>query len=155
MRGLLIEEYSIPLAKTNWDPYSGTPAPPPPPPRVNANNRPTTASVKTFLPPPTRGSPAPSRSSPPIAPSISPLQTPPLPSRSPMPLPGRTGSQGPPPIVHSTRPDLPVAQSRSMNNVPEIDWTHLSREDKEVFFSWLDEFFGKHLNIVIGPKAVH
>jgi hypothetical protein len=24
---------------------------------------------------------------------------------------------------------------------PEINWTNLSRQDKEVFFSWLDEFF--------------
>jgi hypothetical protein len=27
---------------------------------------------------------------------------------------------------------------------PEIDWTHLSRQDKDIFFSWLDEFFLDH-----------
>lgn len=56
--------------------------------------------------------------------------------------------------MHSTRPDLPVATSQtSLNSDPEIDWTNLSPEDKEIFFSWLDEFFGNYLNITIAPKG--
>ena len=30
---------------------------------------------------------------------------------------------------------------------PAIQWSNLSLEDKQVFFSWLDEFFSRYLNI--------
>ena len=33
----------------------------------------------------------------------------------------------------------------------DIDWANLSAEDKEVFFSWLDEFFSRYLGREIGP----
>ncbi|KAF9463366.1 hypothetical protein BDZ94DRAFT_1289818 [Collybia nuda] len=158
---------SVPLAKTNWDPYSGTPAPAPPPPRVNTNNRPV---AKTFPPPPPafnrpaatpshsppiRSSPTPARSSPPTLPTRSPLQTPPLPSRSPIPPSRAPPPQGPPPIIRSTRPDFSNTPSQGVSNdAQEIDWTNLSPEDKEVFFSWLDEFFGNYLSITISPKRI-
>lgn len=32
-----------------------------------------------------------------------------------------------------------------------IDWANLSQEDKDEFFSWLDEFFSRYLNIGLPP----
>ncbi|KAF8968772.1 hypothetical protein BDZ97DRAFT_1797976 [Flammula alnicola] len=161
---------SVPMKKTNWDPYSGAPAPPPPPPRslVNRNTKPT--ALPPLLPPPSRTSssalssasrnssvspapPLPSRSSsagtpPPPPPRGQPAAPPPPPPRSssqhtPPPGPPPSASGGPPPIVRSTRPNI-----RSHRGAPaappesdKVDWANLSPEDKQVFFSWLDEFF--------------
>ncbi|KAF8153973.1 hypothetical protein B0H34DRAFT_72531 [Crassisporium funariophilum] len=161
---------SVPMAKTNWDPYSGAPPPPPPPPRslVNRNTKPSFVA----LPPPSRtssaGSPSLSRNN-----TISPA--PPLPSRSssaapppppprgksaaPPPQPAHTSASAsasqfrspplvsgisPPPIVRSTRPDSQPRRATPTTTSTagtEIDWTNLSPEDKAVFFSWLDEYF--------------
>ncbi|KAG6864800.1 hypothetical protein C0991_007056 [Blastosporella zonata] len=158
---------SIPMKKTNWDPYSGQPAPPPPPPRLDSNSRP--AAAKPMFPPP----PSASSRSAAVAPPPPPSRTPSLPSRpstthsSPSPVPpapaprppprqllssSSSVSGGPPPIIRSTRPDQP---SRQLDEPvqPTIDWTNLSPQDKEVFFSWLDEFFNKFLNIdVTSPR---
>ena len=148
------------MAKTNWDPYSGSPPPPPPPPRslVNQNTKPPVS----FAPPPSRTSSAASRS---LSSSSSASSAPPLPSRGPSgpppPLPRRTevspappvirpsSSQqnplGPPPIIRSTRPDFharpKIPNPPTALSDPEIDWSNLSPEDKAVFFNWLDEFF--------------
>ncbi|KAF9040072.1 hypothetical protein BJ165DRAFT_1495201 [Panaeolus papilionaceus] len=172
---------SVPLKKTNWDPYSGAPPPPPPPPRslVNRNTKP---ALSPLLPPPSRtsnpASPSLSR-----APSVSPAPAlparsfssassasvsanppPPLPSRGNKPatftppvLPSRSPSvlsstsmasslQGfgpPPPVKRDTRPTLSAHSSIAPRNGEDtkIDWINISAEDKEVFFSWLDEFF--------------
>jgi hypothetical protein len=35
-----------------------------------------------------------------------------------------------------------------------IDWANLTTEDKEVFFSWLDEFFARYFNLDQPPRAV-
>lgn len=188
-------DYSVPMKKTNWDPYSGNPPPPPPPPRVNTSRKPVleplppppsrTSSNATPTPPsrspvppsrspappqlPSRGQaastppPPPPRSQAALAPPAPPPRSqdagppPPPPARArPPPVAQSSPSPGPPPVARSTRPDMPSlpAPSYSRNvqqrrQEPEIDWTNLSQEDKEVFFSWLDEFFSKHLNIVI------
>ncbi len=61
----------------------------------------------------------------------------------------------PPPVKRATRPLIsssgsapgPPLLQRSMSlttyasQEPELDWRNLSQQDKEVFFSWLDEFF--------------
>ncbi|KAF5375340.1 hypothetical protein D9615_007981 [Tricholomella constricta] len=146
---------SVPLARTNWDPYSKQPPPPPPPPRVNANTRP----EPSFPPPPNRSTlpppPSPTPSLPARSSALS--SSPSLPVPSPAPhLPSRSlsssnqPSSGPPPIIRSTRPEL--APRVTDTSESEIDWTDLSAEDKEVFFSWLDEFFSKFLNVDIPPR---
>ncbi|KAF8064207.1 proline-rich protein [Lyophyllum atratum] len=165
---------SVPMAKTNWDPYSKQPAPPPPPPRVHSNTRPAPSfpppppapNRPTLPPPPSRTPSIPSRTptlpirSPAFAsPSSSPALTPtPAPRPPPRSLPSSTlPSSGPPPIIRSTRPDIAPRVSDEQQE-PTIDWANLSDEDKEVFFSWLDEFFSKSLNITIPPRdsrAVH
>ncbi|KAF8736342.1 hypothetical protein AX14_000455 [Amanita brunnescens Koide BX004] len=119
---------SIPMKKTNWDPYSGEAPPPLPPPRVNSRSKP----AKPPLPPPpsrTGGSAARTPSLPtPSAPALPgrPVAGPPrLPARTPSsisasavppPLPSRGASASslalssspgaplPPPISRSTRP---------------------------------------------------
>ncbi|KAF6749551.1 hypothetical protein DFP72DRAFT_1173436 [Ephemerocybe angulata] len=176
---------SVPMKKTNWDPYSGQPAPPPPPPRSIVNQRTKPGEQPGFLPPPSRtASNASSGRGTPSGDS-SPGPAPPLPSRAPSsappalpqrssplgaapPPPSRTGvavarnatvsrpaaAGPPPPIARSTRPDLAALEPSTTDTKKDaeaIDWTNLSQEDKEVFFSWLDEFFSKHLNITINP----
>ncbi|KAF8642936.1 hypothetical protein AX16_009324 [Volvariella volvacea WC 439] len=210
---------SVPLAKTNWDPYSKKPPPPPPAPRQTASSSfpppppppgrpPASASASGTPDPP----PAPppsiasrinafnnSTSSPPPPPP--PRTAPPIssaaPNGTPPPPPARSASVrgGPPPIVNEARPGylsrsaavsspaLPSRPGSSAGSSPapiaapapsylsrpafartntigsnsdvgsqRIDWRNLTQEDKEVFFSWLDEFFSRHLNVTIGPS---
>ncbi|CDO70437.1 hypothetical protein BN946_scf184999.g78 [Trametes cinnabarina] len=78
--------------------------------------------------------------------SLSP--SPPLPTSIPVP------SGPPPPIRRETRPDLLASSSKiqhSAADVDRIDWANLSPADKRAFFSWLDEFFSRHLGIPVGP----
>ncbi|KIK09427.1 hypothetical protein K443DRAFT_385741 [Laccaria amethystina LaAM-08-1] len=100
---------SVPMKKTNWDPYSGNLPPPPPPPRTNQKTRP--AELAPLPPPPSRtgsigpSSIASSRSSgstappaPPL-PARGPVSSPPLPARGPVsspPLPPRGPASTPP-----------------------------------------------------------
>lgn len=148
------------MAKTNWDPYSDKPPPPPPPPSslVNLKTKPV-----SFPPPPSRTS---SVASPSLSSSSSVASSPPpLPSRgqsgAPPPLPRRTPispappvirlspsqpnpppTNGPPPIVRSTRPDFHARpKPPTSSSEREFDWSNLSPEDKTTFFNWLDEFF--------------
>ena len=150
------------MAKTNWDPYSGNPPPPPPPPLSLVNQK---TKPITFPPPPSRTS---SAASPSLSSSSSASSPPPLPSRgqsaAPPPLPRRTAispappvirpspsqpnpppTNGPPPIVRSTRPDYharpKISKPPTSSSDTEIDWSNLSPEDKTTFFNWLDEFF--------------
>lgn len=159
----LILSLSVPMARTNWDPYSGERPPPPPPPRsvINQNTKP----LKPLLPPPSRtasstaslnrtnserlASPLPSR--PPSSPalplsrnhsiSISPQIDPPHAPLQTKPSSGKTlPDVGHPPSIHrSTRPDLQIHKQTPVEL--EIDWVNISPEDKEVLFIWLDEFF--------------
>ncbi len=130
------KEISVPLKNTNWDPYNKQPPPPPPAPRASISTRP------SISPPPSRS-------------SIS----------SPPPVPGQGAP--PPPIKRSTRPPIrsatagspsssvpslpprgsPASSYHSPPAEPEIDWTNLSPEDKQVFFGWLDEFFERSYGI--------
>ncbi|SJL06578.1 uncharacterized protein ARMOST_09920 [Armillaria ostoyae] len=128
---------SVPLKNTNWDPYNKQPPPPPPAPRASISTRP------SISPPPSRS-------------SIS----------SPSPVPGRGAP--PPPIKRSTRPPIRSASTDSRSPSvpslpprgspapsyrdstpaePEVDWSNLSPEDKQVFFGWLDEFFERSYGI--------
>jgi hypothetical protein len=51
-------------------------------------------------------------------------------------------------------PPLPNRRSSAVPpRVEEIDWTNISEEDKQVFFSWLDEFFSAHLGRPIGTHS--
>ncbi|KAK0200343.1 hypothetical protein DFS33DRAFT_145026 [Desarmillaria ectypa] len=129
-------ETSVPLKKTNWDPYNKQPPPPPPAPRTSISARP------SISPPPSRSSisppsQAPGRGTPP--PPIKRLTRPPIHSTP-------TGSSS------SSVPSLPPRGSpapsyRSASAEPEIDWSNLSPEDKQVFFRWLDEFFERSYGI--------
>ncbi|OCH88502.1 hypothetical protein OBBRIDRAFT_734332 [Obba rivulosa] len=105
---------------------------------------------------------------------------PPPPSKPPalqahLPPPSRTHNRNdttPPPLVRKdTRPDsvspAPPAPYRatsaqvtsnrhsglSVGARDRIDWANLSSEDKNVFFSWLDEFFGRYFGRPVGPPA--
>ncbi|PPQ94289.1 hypothetical protein CVT25_004946 [Psilocybe cyanescens] len=105
---------SVPMKNTNWDPYSGNPAPPPPPPRsiVNRNTKPTLAP----LPPPPSRSSSVAMSSVSRSDSLSPA--PPLPSRgsssSPAPqLPSR--SKGPAPPPPPPRSSASALQNKSLS----------------------------------------
>jgi hypothetical protein len=57
----------------------------------------------------------------------------------------------PPPPPRKTsglqRSDAGPAHSRtSSSDADKIDWANLSHEDKQVFFTWLDEFFARYLD---------
>lgn len=57
-----------------------------------------------------------------------------------------TPHSGPPPLPvrRNTRPGQSQVQYQEEGEEePEIDWTNLTYEDKQVFFSWLDEFFAR------------
>lgn len=66
-------------------------------------------------------------------------------------------SPPPPPIVRSTKPGIANRAPPSIvvegvddrneagSRTDRIDWANLSREDKQEFFVWLDEFFAKYL----------
>lgn len=139
---------SVPMKSTNWNPYDGSAPKPPPPPRVHSNSRPT--PPPTFPPPPSRTSSTQSSASASSGPT-----PPPVVSRSTRPSASQiqrlnsqeVDSPQPPPSRSSVRsfakPKVPSAAQHS----GEIDWANLSQEDKEIFFSWLDEFFDRSFNI--------
>lgn len=129
---------SVPSSKTNWDP-NWKRAPPSAPAGTSGNGAP---------PPPLRTRPDASGS-----------------SRSSVALP-------PPPLAHGSRPGAPSPPSYSHNSPPptrakssypslagstdqvdHIDWANLSQEDKDEFFSWLDEFFSRYLDIALPSTA--
>jgi hypothetical protein len=132
---------------------------PPPPlaPRANVNTRP----QPTFLPPPQRAgstaspdsttsSPAPAASGPP---PIARATRPSLPSSSASPPPSTPSRPAvsrfrQPEVEHEAfAPPPPVRRVQpSKESEKQLDWANLSPEDKEVFFSWLDEFFSRYLN---------
>jgi hypothetical protein len=67
-------------------------------------------------------------------------------------------SRAPPVIRHTTRPDLATssgyeAARYDARDESTIDWANLSPEDKQVFFSWLDEFFARYFNISVPPSS--
>ena len=128
---------SVPSAKTNWDPNWKRAPPPAPGGSTSTYNAPS---------PPLRTRPDASesmRSSPPPLAHGSRPDVHPSPSYSPLPPP--------PTRVKSAYPP----QTGSTDQVNHIDWTNLSQEDKDEFFSWLDEFFSQYLNIALPPRREH
>ncbi|KAJ3830448.1 hypothetical protein F5880DRAFT_781090 [Lentinula raphanica] len=103
---------SVPLKKTNWNPYDGSGPPPPPAPRTNSWTKPPKPEPPT-LPPPIRrdtsNSSEPSRSprTPSTSPSPSPSASPALPSRG-----------GPPVVNRATRPPRPAGRVPSSSLSP-------------------------------------
>ncbi|KAI0351683.1 hypothetical protein OH77DRAFT_1429521 [Trametes cingulata] len=89
-------------------------------------------------------------------------------SASPSPPPSVTAGLPPgppPPIRRETRPDrlppapqthTPPPAARKVDHdvdIDRVDWGNLSSEDKQVFFSWLDEFFSRYLGVPIPPRS--
>ena len=111
------------------DPKSDLPPPPPLPP-LRSRSKPDSYGP----PPPVVRSRRPDQSPYSPSPSLSP-STSPSPSKPPTPglpsLPARRINTSP----------KPASNSQPGGNT--IDWANLSDEDKQVFFSWLDEFFVK------------
>ncbi|KZV65889.1 hypothetical protein PENSPDRAFT_744907 [Peniophora sp. CONT] len=77
------------------------------------------------------------------------------------PRPGSSSSHAPPPP-----PPPPVSRNRPVQSTPlvyheeegdaevdHIDWANLTEEDKQVFFSWLDEFFSRYTGKPISTFA--
>ncbi|KII84042.1 hypothetical protein PLICRDRAFT_57873 [Plicaturopsis crispa FD-325 SS-3] len=129
---------SVPTAKTNWD-YNKPPPPPPPVMRSGSHVKPKPPPPK-LPPPPTRYDSASS------ARTAESSQSSPSPASSSAPRPP------PPPIARKSRPPSYQSVSAWQAEVhaqeeedDRIDWANLSQEDKEVFFSWLDEFFARYL----------
>ncbi|KAI0370924.1 hypothetical protein BV20DRAFT_966009 [Pilatotrama ljubarskyi] len=157
--------------------------PPPPPSRTSADaSSASTSQVKPPVPPvPLRRAGSSATSSVARSPSsVSPSPPPRPPPRSlnsaasssvsPSPPPSVTGDLPPgppPPIRRETRPDRlsaapqshappppPLRKIReSEADIERIDWANLSPEDKQVFFSWLDEFFSRYLGVPIPPRS--
>lgn len=87
-------------------------------------------------------------------------------SKKPSPPPPPPPHRGPTPVRRDSRPESTSAyapppppsrvssgwKQRGVDNAEKIDWANLSPEDKQVFFSWLDEFFERLLNIKIPPR---
>ncbi|KAH9974549.1 hypothetical protein BGW80DRAFT_1473937 [Lactifluus volemus] len=61
-----------------------------------------------------------------------------------------------------TKPPLPPPRRTTQNHgnsnettdVEKIDWANLSEDDKQAFFTWLDEFFARYLNLTIPAPRV-
>lgn len=118
---------SVPLKKTNWDPYNKNPAPP----QAHAH----TSSVSTQAKPQPSFPPPPSRASRPAIPAQTTEEETPR-TYSPPTLPTR-----------APRPPIPARKSEPVIDAESIDWANLTAEDKEVFFSWLDEFFARFFGL--------
>lgn len=114
------------------------PAPPPPPPRSPIPPLSRTSSTAQDTPPPPpliNSATKPGVSLAPAFPAPAPSARAPPPKRSPVipPQPKSPHLEE----IHSVKDD--------------IDWANLSEEDKQVFFSWLDEFFTRLLGVPVGP----
>lgn len=128
------DKYSSTSSKNlDWDANHKRP-PPPPPGHTRTASTMIHASTPQSTSPPGQAaaSPPPGRAPPIIRRETRPDQTPPY-------------SPSPPPF------HVPQAV-RSAATPEKIDWANLSSEDKEVLFSWLDEFFERQLNIKIVPR---
>ncbi|KAH9916277.1 uncharacterized protein BXZ73DRAFT_53896 [Epithele typhae] len=164
---------SQPSKKINWDadikskppPPPKPPRPPPPPSRIGSTNSserslPASSSAKAPVPPV------------PLRRAGSSAAPPPSLSRSDSVVSYLSAApSGPPPTIRrDTRPDAAAsAVGKSSETMPpppriveprashgadvdRIDWTNLSPEDKQELFTWLDEFFSRHLNVAISHR---
>jgi hypothetical protein len=80
--------------------------------------------------------------------SLSNSDSPSAPPPPPAPRQFRPKVAGKPPA-----PSLPQrgVGARGVDSETKVDWANLSAEDKEAFFSWLDEYFSRMLGIEIKP----
>ncbi|OBZ74899.1 Altered inheritance of mitochondria protein 3 [Grifola frondosa] len=129
----------------NWN-ADITKKPPPPPPSRSV--------VKERLPPPPQRRFSPSTASPSHSDASAP-SSPVAPPPKPMPW-SRHSDQATP-----SAPISPSAVARNSHHeesdstAHRVDWANFSPEDKQVFFSWLDEYFSRHFNVSqrsSGPK---
>jgi hypothetical protein len=58
------------------------------------------------------------------------------------------------PSGHGNDLNLSTTNSYETTDVDKIDWANLSHEDKQVFFTWLDEFFARYLNQTMPTNRV-
>jgi hypothetical protein len=59
-----------------------------------------------------------------------------------------------PPLPPPRRTTQNHGNSNEITDVEKIDWANLSDDDKQAFFSWLDEFFARYLNLAIPAPRV-
>lgn len=63
--------------------------------------------------------------------------------------PSKPSPSRPPPARYTTRPTSSASPDYGAAGLEKstINWAKLSQEDKQVFFSWLDEFFARYVSI--------
>ncbi|RPD76971.1 hypothetical protein L226DRAFT_483206 [Lentinus tigrinus ALCF2SS1-7] len=163
---------SQPSKKINWDPDHVKPKPPPPPKppkplpppsRTSSTSSASTVATSQVKPPvPLRragssASPTPSltRSISQASHSSSTSLTPPLGPPPVIRRDTRPDSVSPPPPAFRSTPSLPrIAEPQAEEaDIDRIDWANLSPEDKQIFFSWLDEFFAGYLHVPVPPRT--
>ena len=119
---------NTPSAQTGFDPYAKrTPSPPPPLRSTSSRSAESSSSASVSArppPPPVHRTSRPDAAPPPV-----------LPRRSPST------------INHSSS----YVRAYGDESADRIDWSNLSTEDKQAFFSWLDEFFSQYLGRPVGP----
>ncbi|KAI0632811.1 hypothetical protein C8Q77DRAFT_1119858 [Trametes polyzona] len=120
---------------------SVSPSPPPRPPPRSINSH--AAPSASPSPPPSVSSGLPPGPPPPIRRETRPDQPHPQPPSAPQPPPSR--NLAPPPPIRRVQQDEA--------DIDRIDWANLSPEDKQEFFSWLDEFFGRYLGVPVPPRS--
>ena len=77
---------------------------------------------------------------------------PPPPQRGPLLVRKDTKPERTPSPALNERPSARRSKSEGDGQGKKVDWKNLSKEDKRVFFGWLDEFFGKKLKANIKPR---
>ncbi|TFK92889.1 hypothetical protein K466DRAFT_643099 [Polyporus arcularius HHB13444] len=67
----------------------------------------------------------------------------------------RPDSVSPPPAYPSSSslPRIQEPQAEEDADIDRFDWANLSPEDKQIFFSWLDEFFARYLHVSVPPRT--
>ncbi|KZT25047.1 hypothetical protein NEOLEDRAFT_1134269 [Neolentinus lepideus HHB14362 ss-1] len=140
---------STPSAKTNWD-YSNPPERRPPPIPLKSRES------ELYGPPPTRQNSKPDSSSENVRPSLVLSSRLSVPNRSSKPVvPTRSEkfeyASPRPPAMPARRSTASIQTAAHDEVIDKIDWVNISAEDKEVFFSWLDEYFTYLLGRPVGP----
>ncbi|THH17497.1 hypothetical protein EW146_g3321, partial [Bondarzewia mesenterica] len=139
---------SVPSAKTGFDPNSRQLPPPPPPLRAYPSQRSAGSRSAPLPPPPVRRTTSSSTGPPPVLQGARPVSVTPSPPLPPAPpaLPRRNTS------AFSSRSSVANKDGGEVV-IDRIDWANLSPADKQVFFSWLDEFFARYLDQSIHPRS--
>jgi hypothetical protein len=142
---------SVPMAKSKFDPYNSDNNNAPPPTPVGP--KPLVKHSQVYGPPPSRnGSVGDEAEQLPPPPPPAPRATRPAgPVRS-SPASSSYRPSFTPPLRSAVREQ--EEQEEEAESDAQIDWSNLSREDKAVFFSWLDEFFARYLRNSSTPSSV-